>query len=373
MGTSDMNWLLALVTLLLAIWAFARFYLGGRNLSAFDVPVYDPVRDAPSPEHSEVLHLLGEMGKSVHGLRGRERLYRLRELFHHMSDDVDLTGVSIAPADADGVPGEWVIPDGYDGQGRLLYIHGGAFVLGSATGYRRVTAQLARRTGLAVLAIDYRLMPEYRRRDGIVDCQTAYRWMLENEPTGHSAANSVFIAGDSAGGNLTLMLIAWIRDQKFGDEKLRQADGAIALSPATDSAFASPSLKHKAEEDPMLGPLAAMVNRVPRSLLLLFAWINGRIRPCDPVVSPVRGSLADLPPVLVQASEAEILIDDARRYVNKARHEGTPAELETWHGMIHVWQAFAGHLPEADEAYDRISAFIERCRPEPGSTAADAA
>ncbi len=378
-----MVWFLSLVTVLVALWAFARLFLGGRNLSAFDFPVYDPVREAPSPEHSDVLHLLGEMGKSVQGLRGRDRLHKLRELFHHMSDDVELTDVSIAPADADGVPGEWVIPAGYDGQGRLLYIHGGAFVLGSATGYRRVTAQLARKTGLAVLAIDYRLMPEHRRRDGIKDCQTAYRWMLKNGPTDRSAAKSAFIAGDSAGGNLTLMLVAWSRDKEArdkeardkaaGDEGLRPPDGAIALSPATDSAFASPSLKHNAEDDPMLGPLAAMVNRVPRTLLLYFAWANGRIRPCDPVVSPVRGSLADLPPILIQASEAEILIDDARRYVNKARHEGTPAELETWHGMIHVWQAFAGHLPEADEAYDRISAFVERCRPEPGSTAADAA
>lgn len=363
-----MFWLLTLVTLLVALWVFARFFLGGRDLSAFDFPVYDPVREAPSSEHSDVLHLLGEMGKSVQGLRGRDRLHRLRELFHHMSDDADLKDVSIAPADANGVPGEWVVPDGYDGQGRLLYIHGGAFVLGSATGYRRVTAHLARKTGLAVLAIDYRLMPEHRRRDGIKDCRAAYRWMLTNGPTDQSAAKAAFIAGDSAGGNLTLMLVAWIRD-----EKLRPPDGAIALSPATDSAFASPSLKHNVEADPMLGPLAAMVNRVPRTLLLYFAWINGRIRPCDPVVSPVRGSLADLPPILIQASEAEILIDDARRYVNKARHEGTPAELETWHGMIHVWQAFAGHLPEADEAYDRISAFIERCRPEPGSTQADAA
>jgi acetyl esterase/lipase len=358
--------------MLVVCWAFAGIFLGGRNLSAFDFPVYTPVREAPSPEHSEVLHLLGEMGKSTHGLRGRDRLYRLRELFQHMSDDVDLTGISITPADANGVPGEWVIPAGHDEQDRLLYIHGGAFVLGSAAGYRRVTVQLARRTGLAVFAIDYRLMPEHRRRDGIEDCQTAYRWMLENGPTVRSSANAVFIAGDSAGGNLTLMLIAWIRDAKARDEKLRPADGAIALSPATDSTFASPSLKQNVEDDPMLGPLAAMVNRVPRTLLLLFAWINGRIRPCDPVVSPVRGSLADLPPVLVQASEAEILIDDARRYVNKARHAGTAAELETWHGMIHVWQAFAGHLPEADEAYERISAFVERCRPEPGSTTADA-
>jgi acetyl esterase/lipase len=361
-----MIWLVTLATVLLAVWAFARFYLGGRDLSAFDFPVYDAVRDAPSPEHTAVLHLLRNMGSSVQGLRGQERLNRLRELFEHMSDDADLSGVSITSANADGVPGEWVTPAGNDVKGRLLYIHGGAFVLGSARGYRRVTTRLARRTGLAVFAIDYRLLPENRRREGIEDCQTAYRWMLDNGPQGPSRANAVFVAGDSAGGNLTLMLIAWARDAG-----LRPADGAIALSPATDSTFASPSLKHNVEDDPMLGPLAAMASRVPRSLLLLATWINGRIRPSDPIVSPIRGRLSDLPPVLVQASEAEILIDDARRYVNKARHEGSPAELETWHGMIHVWQAFAGNLPEADEAFCRIGAFVARCRPAPADIAVD--
>ena len=354
-----MTWLLLLAVLLPASWAFVRFRLGGRDLSRFDMPVYEPVRDAPSPEHQDVLHTLANMARNTQGLRGRGRLEALRELFDHMSDDVDLSDVRIHAVDAGGVPGEWVVPLEHRPGGRLLYLHGGAFTLGSARGYRRVTAEIARRTGLAVLAIDYRLMPEHRRADAIEDCRTAYRWILDNGPEGPGAAAALFVAGDSAGGNLTLMLIAWARDQG-----LRPADGAIALSPATDSAFASPSLRHNVEKDPMLGPMAAMVNRVPRSLLLLGMWFNTRFSPADPVVSPLRGVLAGLPPTLVQASEAEILIDDARRYVNKARHEGSPARLETWHGMIHVWQAFAGSLPEADEAYDRIARFISECYPE---------
>ena len=86
-----MTWLLVLAAVLLCSWAFVRFRLGGRDLSAFDVPVYDPVRDAPSPEHQTVLHMLRDMGRTVEGLKGRRRLHALREVFDHMSDDADLS------------------------------------------------------------------------------------------------------------------------------------------------------------------------------------------------------------------------------------------------------------------------------------------
>ena len=89
-----------------------------------------------------------------------------------------------------------------------------------------------------MLAIDYRLMPEHPRRAGIEDCRTAYRWMLEHGPDGAAPAQAVFVAGDSAGGNLTLSLIAWVRDQG-----LRAPDAAVALSPLTDATLASPSLR----------------------------------------------------------------------------------------------------------------------------------
>jgi acetyl esterase/lipase len=119
----------------------------------------------------------------------------------------------------------------------------------------------------------------------------------------------------------------------------------------------------------MLGPMARLLTRVPRPVLLWASWLQNRIRPNDPCVSPLFGDLAGLPPTLVQASEAEILVDDARRYVNRARAAGSPAELETWHGMVHVWQAFGRALPEADEAFDRMAAFVARVSADPRASA----
>src|SRR5690606_39083733 len=108
----------------------------------------------------------------------------------------------------------------------------------------------------------------------------------------------------------------------------------------TDATYQSPSLRANVATDPILGAMAKVILRVPRPVRLWFSWLRNGIAPADPRVSPLRGDLSGLPPVLVQASEAEILIDDARRYVNKARCAGSPAEIETWHGMVHVWPAF---------------------------------
>ena len=188
---------------------------------------------------------------------------------------------------------------------------------------------------------------------GIEDCRSAYRWMLDNGPQGPQAARVVFVAGDSAGGNLTLSLIAWVRD-----EGLREPDAAVALSPATDSTSASPSLKSNLATDPMLGPLFAPLAKVPRSMLLLFGWMQNRINPRDPLISPVYGDLSRLPPLLVQASESEMLLDDARRYVNRARAAGSPARLQTWDHMVHVWQIFNPELPEAHQALEEIRKFL---------------
>jgi acetyl esterase/lipase len=211
----------------------------------------------------------------------------------------------------------------------------------------------------AVLSIDYRLMPEHRRRDGILDCRSAYRWILENGPDGERGAPSaLFVAGDSAGGNLTLMLTAWARDAG-----LRAVDGAVALSPATDGTMSSPSIARNLATDAMLGPMFGRIARVPRAVLLLFTWLSNRINPSDPLVSPLFGDLSRLPPTLIHASETEMLVDDARRYANKARAAGSDVTLQTWHGMVHVWQIFVATLPEAQQAFEQIGAFCERCAP----------
>lgn len=352
-----MTWIISLLLLLLACWAVARFYLAGSDLSRYDMPAPAPLNDSISAANDQVLSMVRNFAGEAESYKGRERLQRMRAAMDSMGEGADLSGVELTPVTVAGRPAEWVLPMPLQSAARrLLYLHGGAFTMGSPKSHRTITAELARRTGFAVLAIDYRLMPEHSRRAGIDDCRAAYRWIVENGPQGPGPADAVFVAGDSAGGNLTLMMAAWVRDQRT----LRQMDGAIALSPLTDATLGSPSIGNNIEKDPMLGPMARLITKVPRTLMLWSTWLQNRIRPSSPTLSPVYGDLSGLPPVLVQASEAEILIDDARRYANKAREAGSPVELETWHGMVHVWQAFGPQLPESTDAFARMADFISR-------------
>jgi acetyl esterase/lipase len=110
--------------------------------------------------------------------------------------------------------------------------------------------------------------------------------------------------------------------------------------------------------DPMLGPLFGTIAKIPNALMLWFNWYQLRMSPRNPAISPVRGELSRLPPVLVQASEAEMLRDDSRRYVNRAIAAGSPARLQTWDHMVHVWQIFHPDLAEGREALEEIRKFL---------------
>jgi epsilon-lactone hydrolase len=356
-----MIWLVVLLLIVATIWAVARFHLSGPDLSRFDQPVTPPLNQSPSAANERVVARVEALARDARQHKGRERLTRLREAMDALGAEADLSGVRITQVVA-GQPAEWVTPASGPVTGRLLYLHGGAFSMGSPLSHRSITAELARRTGVAVLAVAYRLMPEHARTEGIEDARTAYGWMLANGPDGPGSAETpLFVAGDSAGGNLTLMLVAWVRDEiRAGARGLRQVDGAIALSPLTDATLASPSIRRNIDSDPMLGPMMKLLSRVPRSVLLWSSWVSSRLPPNDPRLSPVHGDLTNLPPVLIQASEAELLIDDARRYANKASAAGSPAEIQTWRGMVHVWQAFGPDLPETDQAFTGMQDFIVR-------------
>jgi acetyl esterase/lipase len=119
------------------------------------------------------------------------------------------------------------------------------------------------------------------------------------------------------------------------------------------------SFKANEHSDHMLGPALGKINRVPRWLLQWVSWFSSRMSPADPHISPVFGDLSGLPPTLVQASQAEMLLDDSVRYVNKARASGSPVELQTWEHMVHVWQIFVRQLPEAEHAFAEIDTFLQ--------------
>lgn len=344
-----MLWLI-LIAMVVITW----FYLRGEDLSPFDGPVGERFdRGQGRNEEHEAVEASFKVGMGpIQRASRKERLRLMREYMDGISQAQQIDA-EIRPALAGGVPAEWVLAPGVDTTRRVLYIHGGAFMMGSPRSHRNITARFSAVANAAVLAIDYRLMPENSRMAGIEDCRTAYRWLLQNGPDGIGAARRLFVGGDSAGGNLTLSLTAWLRDQQ-----LRSPDAAVALSPLTDATFSGPNVKRNIETDAMLGPMFEGFMRLPRFLLLWLGLFQNRTSPSEPVISPVFGDLSGLPPTLLHASESEILFDDARRYVNKARAAGSPVRLQTWNHVPHVWHMFHPDLTEAREAWEQIGLFI---------------
>jgi len=347
-----------LILIIVCIWLIGWWLGHGEDLARFDRPL-DPAGiesfgrgSAPSAEHRKAEDEIRAMGGQVRGKSRKEMLQFTRDFMEEMPAgrefDCEFRGVV-----AGGVPGEWVLAPGVDPARRVLYIHGGAFIAGSPNSHRTITSRYSAEIGAAVLSIDYRLMPEHRRKDGIEDCRAAYRWILQNGPDGPSEPHWLYVSGDSAGGNLSLVVSAWARDAG-----LRKPDAVIALSPLTDSAYASPSLRNNVQTDTMLGPLFGALVKIPKPLLAWLYLLETRFRQVNPEVSPLRGDLSNLPPTLIQVSEAEMLLDDARRYVNKARAAGSPARLQSWAGLLHVWQIFNPEVPEAEQAFGQIGKFI---------------
>ncbi|MFQ3323377.1 MAG: monoterpene epsilon-lactone hydrolase [Pseudomonadales bacterium] len=346
-------WFTAVV---IAFFAIAKFYLQGKDHSSFDQQSNDkfPVTSSVV-EQQQILGRLGDIQTADIGGNpfGKKHIAALRHVMNTMFNDKEFNA-GFKTTVAAGVPGEWVMAPGVDTKRRVLYIHGGAFTMGSSKSHRPITSEWSRLANAAVLVIDYRLMPENSRIDGIEDCRSAYQWILDNGPTGPEELNSLFVSGDSAGGNLTLSLIAWVRDQG-----LRAPNGAVALSPQTDNTISSPSMKGNIKTDPMLGPIFGKLTGVPTAFLLWFGFLNTRINPSAPIVSPLFGDLSNLPPLLIQASTTEMLVDDAKRYVNKAQQQGSPAKLQLWDNMVHVWQIFHPDLAEATQAFEEIEKFVK--------------
>ncbi|MDB9805362.1 alpha/beta hydrolase [Porticoccaceae bacterium] len=336
------------------------------SLSKYDLPQGQRFSPADATAVAASAAAVAALNKRLRGASGpleklpwSQRIHSMRETMDTFFAGAETTSV-VTPVDAAGVPSEWVVAPGADSSRRFLYIHGGAFMAGSPKGYRVLTDKLSALTNSAVLAIDYRLMPENKRLDCVEDCRASYDWMLENGPRGPDAEtlespSAVLVAGDSAGGNLTLVLLAWIRDNQRP-----VPNAALALSPVTDARFVSPSIRGNLDSDVILRPLAKRLAWVPGFMIGLAGRFMAGHRASDPLVSPLLGDLGGLPPILVLASDCEILRDDGRRYVNKAVEAGTDATLMLWDNVPHVWPIFYPDLPEAGEALEQVEMFFRR-------------
>ncbi|HTN04809.1 MAG TPA: alpha/beta hydrolase [Planctomycetaceae bacterium] len=238
------------------------------------------------------------------------------------------------------IPCEWVLAPGADPDLRLLYLHGGGWVSGSGGNYLPLAADISAAAGCAVLLPDYRLAPEHPFPAGLEDCVAAHDWLVSNGPAGPGPAKATFIAGDSAGGNLTLATLLALRDRK----KPLPA-GGIPLSAATDFTLASDSLK--TVHDPIISA---------RTMPEFRDRYLGKSDPRNPQASPVFGDYRGLPPLLIQVGEHEMLRDDSVRVAKKAAADGIPVKLEVWPGMVHVFQIRG--LPESREAIQHIADFM---------------
>lgn len=233
----------------------------------------------------------------------------------------------------------WFSPAGGRSDAAILYLHGGAYVLGSPVSHRNIAAQLARRAGMPVLLPDYRLAPEARCPAALVDAREAWSYLIDcGLPPDRLA-----VAGDSAGGGLAVALAQSLTD------RMEQPAALAVFSPWVDLSLSGETINSLADADPLLRPdYLAWAART---------YLGGQLS-SDPVCSPLFGEFSDFPPMLIQAAGREILLDDAIRLATAARATGTEVRLELEPDLWHAWQLLAGLLPEADEALDRAVAFI---------------
>ena len=251
-----------------------------------------------------------------------------------------LDNVTTESVTAGGVDGEWIVADGGDGGPTMLYLHGGGYVLGSVQSHRPMIERMAVAIGGRVLAINYRLAPEAPFPGAVDDAVAAYRWLLEQ---GVQPAN-LAIAGDSAGGGLTIATLLALRDA--GDPL---PACAAPISPWNDMEATGESMATRAAVDPMVQkePLLQMAQ----------TYLQGSDAR-TPLAAPLHGDFSGLPPLLIQVGDAETLLDDSTRIAPKMKAQGVDVTLEVWDDMIHVWHLFAPMLDKGQEAIDRIGEFV---------------
>lgn len=246
------------------------------------------------------------------------------------------------PVDAGGVACERVTPANAEAGRHILYLHGGAYVGGSPRSHRPLVAWLAQAAKSAALAADYRLAPENPFPAAVEDAVAAYRWLL-NEMGGDAA--KIVIAGDSAGGGLTVATALALKAQG-----LQQPAGLFVISPWADLTQSSDTYRTKAEADWMI--TKAGLDENAREYVG-----GGDAR--DPLASPVFGDLSGLAPLLIHVGSEEALLGDSLLLADRAGQAQVQVRLDVYPHMFHVWHAYSGRLTAARQALAEAGAWID--------------
>jgi monoterpene epsilon-lactone hydrolase len=237
-------------------------------------------------------------------------------------------------------PAEWLIPPSVRSDAVVLYLHGGGYVIGSPRSHRHLAAAIARASGVRALLLDYRLAPEHPFPAALEDAVAAYRWLLGQG----LAPERVVLAGDSAGGGLTVATLVALRDRG-----LPRPAGGVCISPWVDLTCSGTSYATKAAADPIV---------THDGVVALAKAYVGAGDLTTPLASPLYADLRELPPLLIQVGSEEVLLDDARGLGARARTAGVDVTIEEWPAMIHVWHWFLPMLDEAEEAVATVGRFV---------------
>jgi monoterpene epsilon-lactone hydrolase len=279
--------------------------------------------------------------------RGELPLDEWRELIEEWAQaTAEPGGVDYLEVDAGSVPAMWLVPKGAAADRVVLGLHGGGFVVGSMYTHRKLFAHLAKAIGARALVPDYRRPPEHTHPAPLEDSLAAYRWLLDQ---GIEASHVVF-TGDSAGGGLVVTTMLLAREQG-----LPLPGGGMLLSPWLDHKHTGRSWDENEDKDVLLN------REFSQRLTDMLLGDSGD--PQDPLVSPLYADLTGLPPLYIQASRDEGIVDDGRRFAERAGEAAVDARVDLFGGQQHTFQIGAGRSPEADEAIRRLA---EWARPKLG-------
>ncbi|MFG2785355.1 alpha/beta hydrolase [Streptomyces prunicolor] len=264
-----------------------------------------------------------------------------RALFHDMMTSIPLPpDVKTTEGELGGVPVVTVETPTTDPAAVLLYLHGGAYVIGSAADAAGLAAEVSRRTGARAVCVDYRLAPEHPFPAAVDDALAVYRALLDDG----TPSSAIAFVGESAGGGLVAATLVAVKDAG-----LPQPASAAVFSPWADLSVSGDSAKSKAAVDASL---------TPEGLRIRARDYLRNADPTTPHASPVFADLTGLAPLFIQVGSYEILLDDAVRLAARAAEHDVHVELQVWPEVPHVFQAFAALLDEGAAALDAAGAFI---------------